>query len=85
MALASAFREISARRPDSRPSRALAPALPAGASRPATDLLRPPSWTLKAIFRPDGGDGRHPKDRSRVATPNQELWEGTVRDLLELG
>ena len=37
VALVSTFREISARRPDSRPSRALAPALPAGASRPATD------------------------------------------------
>ena len=33
-------------------SRALAPALPAGASRPATDLLRAPTWTLK-IFRLD--------------------------------
>ena len=35
-------------------SRALAPALPAGASRPATDDLRPPTWTLK-IFRLDVG------------------------------
>ena len=58
------------------PSRALDP-MP-GAPRPATDDLRPPTWTLK-IFRLDG-DRRTDAGSRSVAGPRPHAWGFETRD-----